>query len=484
MSPVTFNTFLIVSTAVIVALAIATWIRTRNPAYPIGFGLIYYWTLYGAWFILIDTFGGDTGMRYRAIDELSFAVEPDEYYLKTLFLYSLFIIVLQATVLLRSPRPSSLPACQPLKIDHARLTAIGLASLVITISIILPEMKGAIRSGSSAYSYISSRGLDGWYTLHQFLNRVALLAPGLGIVILASGKRGRFVVGRKSQRAYITHAFALAVMTLLCVILGNKNELLFALLTCVIFYIFNAERPRLVRLTLLGATFFALIGAIDYVRHHPTDRILGYLSISELAAAVGRIGNSNEAFAAHRSLYGVLRYDVPLVYGRSILDLICAFVPRLFWPDRPEGVYTHYRYYTSASLDVSATIHHAAGWYLNFGVIGIGLGASLLGWIWSQLFRLQVRFAHFRNLWFCAFVAITPAAFTGAIPQTIRSGIGGYKGIIILALLTPTSILACSAVRRRRNAFRRHPIARMSCLPFRDSQRMASFARDTCDGHT
>ena len=51
---------------------------------------------------------------------------------------------------------------------------------------------------------------------------------------------------------------------------------------------------------------------------------------------------------------------------------------------------TSYQYYATgvgAREGQGYSIHHATGWYLNFGVAGVVMGAILLGRLWAGLYN-------------------------------------------------------------------------------------------------
>ena len=89
---------------------------------------------------------------------------------------------------------------------------------------------------------------------------------------------------------------------------------------------------------------------------------------------------SNEAFAAHFSLYGTLKFNVAPTIGWSVYSLAASIVPRMVWADRPEDVYPYYAEQVGVNPDQGYTLHHATGWYLNFGFTGIIAGGLFVGW--------------------------------------------------------------------------------------------------------
>ena len=71
-----------------------------------------------------------------------------------------------------------------------------------------------------------------------------------------------------------------------------------------------------------------------------------------------------------------------LMYG--LLSMLASVIPRFAWPSRPPDIYLHYADSIGVAEGQGFTIHHATGWYLNFGVLGILVGALLWGWVWAR----------------------------------------------------------------------------------------------------
>src|SRR5229473_2130935 len=87
------------ATALIAILAIALYRRQRDLGVLLATGALYYWSLYGAWFVVIDKLGGFSGKNYHYLEYKLFPVALDNDYLKTLIMYAGFIIVVQLTLL-------------------------------------------------------------------------------------------------------------------------------------------------------------------------------------------------------------------------------------------------------------------------------------------------------------------------------------------------------------------------------------------------
>ena len=103
------------------------------------------------------------------------------------------------------------------------------------------------------------------------------------------------------------------------------------------------------------------------------------------------VTTSNEAFAAHFSLYGVLAAGTAPKFGYSLYSLACSVIPRVLWPERPRDIYLYYSESVGTIQNQGYSLHHATGWYLNFGYTGVVLGAVALGLIWTACLNARQR---------------------------------------------------------------------------------------------
>lgn len=447
-----YYAFLCAVVLMVLALSWALWSYTHSIAFPFGMALLYFWSLHGAWAIVTDQLGGDSQMHYHYLFEKMFPVYLDESYTWTLGLYAAFLLVVALTVLF-SVRPqrffsASLP---PVNLSHDKVIAICGSAALLSVWAIHDSLGNAIQAGTSGY--IATRTVTDdmtWFRINQELNRVALIPAAIGFAAFLSGGKCRYFAGYRSARHLAGYAAVLGFMFCFCVALGNKSELAMALFSGCLFYLVNSTRPRMGRMMLAGTALIACIGFIDFARGLAVNDIAQHVSIGEVAYSLVRLANSNEGFAAHMSLYGVLYYDIPLTYGSSIQSFLASVVPRTFWPDRPYDIYVYYAQNVDATEGQGYSIHHAAGWYLNFGVPGVILGAILLGRIWAALYNNFVHDAlRPRNILWRVFCIVGFVTFTANLANLIRSGPEGYKGILIDSFFIPVAVLALSRVRKR-----------------------------------
>ncbi|MBI4001537.1 MAG: hypothetical protein HY348_07120 [Nitrospira defluvii] len=443
-----FYLLLTSATAVIVLLAWLVWSRTHHISFPLGIGLIYYWSLFGAWSIVGDRLGGENGKRYDYLEAKLFPIMLDADYLMTLLLYAAFIILIEIALLMfLKPRPVSDETLQaPVDVSHGVFLLLAVLCGLGSYGLIREYLEMADSMNLSAY--MVTRGglgeLPPYFTIHQLLSRGALLSAAIGVSIVCSGGGARLFVGAGGWAVKAGYMAVVAGLFWFALILGNKNELLFAGIGGVLLYLANARRPQLVALSLTAVVGFIGLWLVDTLRGLPLAAVAGGLQDLEPShwlEAAQFVTSSNEAFSAHFSLYGALALNVPLTYGESVVSVVASVIPRFAWPDRPPDIYLHYADSIGVAEGQGFTIHHATGWYLNFGMLGILIGALLWGWIWAKCYanfhRGGLQQSRFWMLW----TRIAPWMFVASIPMLIRAGFEGYKALLVEAFFLPTMIL-------------------------------------------
>ena len=445
-------------TVVIGVLTIALYRRRREAGLVIGCAVLYYWSLFGAWSIIVDKTGGFSGKSYQYLEYKLFPIALDATYRATLGVYAGFIIVVQITLLMMlSRRPER--AIPRLILRHDPILAIGFLAALGSFLIVRDKLSTAWALNASAYLYTRAQTSE-WSTLHQVLNRVALIPPAIGVAMLAAGKRSRYFVNVERRYTWPAYAVLLAGMGLFTFVLGNKNEVLMALLTGFLAYLASVRRPNWGRVGLAALSGVWFLYAIDFFRGVPLSGLQYDLSQRlEEATQPGRfVTSSNEAFAAHFSMYGILATNTPPKFGYSLYSLICSVVPRVFWPDRPKDIYMYYSESVGAIQNQGYSLHHAAGWYLNFGYVGVALGAIVLGLVWAGCLNAHQRIRPQSGLVFRLFATVAPWVFAAGMAPLVRAGPEGYKGFLIEGLLIPVGALlfACRPAKSRKQKLAWH----------------------------
>ena len=441
------------ATVVIAVLTFALYRQRRDMGVIVGAVALYYWSLYGAWYIVIDKTGGFSGKQYHYLEKKLFPIALDRDYMITLALYAGFVIVVQLTMLMALTRRPQRDIPR-LTIQHDPILLIGFLAAAASMFIMADKLGAAWTLNQSAYLYTRAETGD-WFTLHQVLNRVALLPPAIGLATLAAGKRSRFFVNASRRYTLAGYVALFAIMGTFTFVLGNKNEILTSLVAGFLTYIGSVKRPKWGRVALVMTAGVWFPYSIDYFRGVPVSKLSEAVAQHfDDATGVGTfVASSNEAYGAHFSMYGVIATHTPPRFGYSIYLLACSVVPRVLWKDRPRDIYLYYSESVGAVQGQGYSIHHATGWYLNFGYMGVAIGAVVLGLLWAYCLNAHQRIGRASGLVFRVFAVIAPWMFAANVPSLIRSGPEGYKGFAVDGVLTPMTalMLACRTRKTRKS---------------------------------
>jgi hypothetical protein len=428
------------------------WWKTKSIAFLIGNAFLYLWSLYGAWFIVRDTLNGDTDAKYQYLHFKLFPIYLDSDYLWAIVLYAIFVLVVQCTVLcvVKERRPNQVnERFTPIHIDHMKMIAIGAASGLLGYLIIRDSLAGAAAMNASGYVYVKSQDSPvsgGLYTIFQLMNRTALIALVLGIAVYLSGKHAKYLRGTPNVLYLGIYLSCLGGIFLLNLMLGERSELVTAACLAGLLYIANTPKPS--KLLIISGGLLALTGlaVVGFTRGSSLNALFSGVGLEQMASSVLEMSVSVEWFAPHYSLYGAIHKNVPFTYGTSLSNLLLSVVPRLIWPDRPADIYEHYATHVNAVQDQGYAIHHATGWYLNFGVFGVIAGALVWGWVWAKLYN---RFNELQRSKFYVgriFAIIGVWSFTADIPTIIRAGLEGYKPLFIQSFFIPVAIVTLASL--------------------------------------
>jgi hypothetical protein len=439
---------LVIATTVIVVLATALYRKRRDAGTLVGIAALYYWSLFGAWYIVIDKTGGFSGKNYGYLEGKLFSIALDNDYLIALGLYAGFIILVEITLLVVVAPAGSERKTQPLLLRHGPILLVGLSAGVASYLLVADKLGAAYTLNTSAYIYTRSQ-TDEWFTLHQVLNRVALIPPAIGLAVLAAGERSLVLVSVRRRYTLLAYLTLLAGMSAFTFVLGNKNEVLAALVAGVLAYVGSLKRPNWIRAGLVTVAGLWFLYAIDFFRAVPLAGLENAVSArAEEATGLARfLTSSNEAYGAHFSMYGVLAGGVEPRFGYSLYSLACSVIPRVLWPDRPRDIYLYYSESVGSIQNQGYSLHHATGWYLNFGYLGVALGAIVMGLVWGYCLNAHRRAGSGRV--FRLFATVAPWLFAACLPPLIRAGPEGYKGFLIEGVLIPVGVLAFSSRRKK-----------------------------------
>ena len=164
-------------TIIIVVLAFAVYRKTSDWGTAMGTAALYYWSLYGAWSIILDKSGGSSGKNYQYLESKMFPIFLDSDYMLALTLYGAFIILVQLTILAFAGGKKRIQLPR-LLLRHEPILLMTFIAGVCSVLLIRDELSTAWTLHTSAYWY-TRRNPSEWFTLHQVLNRAALLPAAM-----------------------------------------------------------------------------------------------------------------------------------------------------------------------------------------------------------------------------------------------------------------------------------------------------------------
>jgi len=420
------------------------WSKSGSAAFPVGMAAFYFWTFHGGWAISAACENGRPSERMSRLFSRLITPSLDDSYAWAIILYTVFIVSVGGAAYLTVAITSGARRRDRAKVavSHARVAlvcgVVGLASVACAWNLIVT----AVRYGIPPYLLANQAYENGiLLVLHQLLARGALVAASLGFAAWAGGPDGKFLGGPAGRLAGMGYLVVLGGMYAVCSTMGNKNELFQSLITGVVFYLGNSRRPRYTVLGGMAVACFALIAYIDTIRGRDLTDVVETLTLAEMVGSALTIFETNEQFAAHLSMYGAVAYDVAPTFGSSLVSLVLAVIPRAIWPTRPPDIYDYYAESVHAVDSQGFTLHHATGWYLNFGTAGIVIGGCLFGWLWGRCFNRLYAVRHDRSMLSMVCESIFFFTLTGGIPLVVRAGPEAYKPVVLVCLIMPVVVL-------------------------------------------
>ena len=413
--------------------------KTESLILVVPIAVMYFWSIYGAWdWIPMKLSGG-----YDFYEDIMFEVNIDEYYFEMLLYYSLFILIFSNYTNLKAKHlqkhkgvRSDLMASEYFyninALDESRFyKGVVYICFGCFVYFSLKNIGAAVSEGVSAYQLSRFNSvLGGADSLVEFSGDMFLF---LAIPLIFSKK--------KLSKKYIL--IPIVIFYIVNMLLGNRNTLLCGLVEGVLLFVElyglrTVFRPRNIA---LGISLLTLIQVASFIRGLPVSDILAgnfELNIMDIFRSTS---GSGEKYAAQISMYGVLSKDVPLSFGASIISFISILLPSFIGFPRLDNSYLYYVNHTMGGKpELGVTLNHITDWFINFGVVGLFIGAYVWGYVIKCLYRKRDRFEYF----------MASILFSSVSIQLIRGGIEGYKGTLLMNTIIPL-LLIRYCIRRKSN---------------------------------
>lgn len=418
---------LVIITVYVAGVSLAIVKRTDSLILVVPIAVMYFWSIFGAWsFIPLKLSGGSI-----FYEDMLFSVSIDEHYFMMLLYYSFFIIVFSTFILTHTKRRNLVSIKNNGSYRDVIESLAGNANYNLIVYLFLAVF--LLSSYKDIYAAMTSNMSA--YSLSRFSSTVAN-----GSLVMFCGDTFTYLAipilfsrNNRLRRSIIIGLFA--IYFLFNFLLGNRNILLCDFVILIILYsqLKGLKSVLKIKNVVIAILLFSMIQFISFVRGSSVNDIIAGHDAFRMRDIFISTMQSSEQYAAQISMYGVHKYDVPVTYGKGVLYFVSTFIPQFVGLERPERLYHYYIQNTvHNTLDMGVTLHHATAWYLDFGIIGIILGALLWGYVLIYLYKRRSRFVYLYGAIIFSAVSI----------QMIRdSGMESYKGGLILNTIIPMLII-------------------------------------------
>jgi len=424
----------ILITIIFFSLTTFVVLKSKSFVFAVGGFLIYYWTLLASLYIYILLPYTSDDIYFRCLNDLikTFQFDADASYFKTVILYSLFANLIMLIVFFLIKKQ------EDINVEYENLDDKKTFYFFTCLNIFF------LYIFSKAYSQS-----DNLYHGMSMLGKVDVLTGKIfdpmyniakSIFVLGAGFSGFYLsevfFQKKNirQNIYLFLAFFMIFLFLVnLIIISNNSSIVFGALVFFCSSLFYEKKIKRIGYLLLIPM---LIFFVSFCVRGNILTIKNGINFSEeqLIHVFRSIVFNGESIAAHLSLYSILKNSVPVFFGKSFEYLINAVIPRFIYDHGTPSIYNYYANFLNLPKETGFTIHNASGWYLNFGVFGIILGAVFLGLIWGGAYRMyqERKFFFQKNFFRNCFICLT-----AYLPLYLRAGPEGIKPLFIFCFFLP-----------------------------------------------
>lgn len=471
-----YYAFLLMVTGLIFFNVYRIWKIDSDFTIPVVVFFMLYFSIGGAYIFPIDQYydykGSSIGLHYVPIFKKLFEVQFDWNYVISVSAYLAFILVFLQVYWLgvkkdflnfRGFKKSTTGLTYGFWINPYLILLLTISFVLISFYLLRAEILFAINNEESIY-LVTRANKNKYYTIHQLANSMSVLIPFIAYTF-ATLKNNRFnIFVEDNKRTFIIILFSCLFAALYIVLLGNRREVLSGIVICVLICLNNYKEIKLHRFGIIVSVCGMLFLANGFFRSTVIPKWINqsiavnedpeFVFVPKVETEADKIDAmiqgkqavtsflfSNELFYAHFSMYGALEKKVPITFGSSFLYLFTSIVPRAIYPNRPDDIYTHYAREVRAVEGQIYTIHHAAAWYLNFGFLGVGLGAFMLSCLFVLSYHLNRAKVQFSFAGMALLKFLIPFLLTSQIVTFITAGPEAYKAMLLEGVLIPVVLL-------------------------------------------
>lgn len=410
--------------------------RTRDPGLAIVLLLASYWSVLGAFPLLVSK-RTEGGFIYTYMESRLFPIMIDGAYAITLLVYLSFLLASGGLALVTTRRwgtSRSDDGWAQLAGRFSHGTLVTVVGSLTAAKLVVMALIIRAAGGSGASLYVATRTVKGdaagYLRIYQYLNIITSYSLACGLALWL-GYRSTQSLSRPI-RAWLWLAYLALAAEVIGenAVLGNRAVPLIVMAAAATGWIrwtFMASPGRkrwtlAARFGSLVAVGLLVLGTIGVSRG---GSLSSPAAVAEaMASNATRIGNvagqvfgSSELIASHMSLYGIVRQD----------ELILQpFVP---------NSYAAYADLVAAPEDQVFTVHYVGAWWLRIGPWGVVAATVTFALVLAALQRLASNARGLIRGALAVPAAVLPAA---GVPITLlRSGPESLRAVFVELVLLP-----------------------------------------------
>lgn len=392
------------------------WEKTRSIPLLLIQVILYFYTFHIYWIVILHHFNIATGLEY--IMDYPFMASMNEVMFISYVQYMLFALIYLLTILLWviMPRRQDFEPA-PYAINCRLLLYGGIFCFLIPVLFWLKELMWVFSSGLSGYAvYKSGADFGVLYPVLRLLFDLSAALLFLALFVAIKFTRGLKKNGGRKNLELVLSAIMLVMLYWVLMSFGDKTSLYFGLFFSLSVVLANQRKLNIKRI-LPFVVFVVLINTISILRHNPVG-----LSIIDLVTVSAKHMIFHGEAVSGLSQYILLNNNVAFYGGKSALFLLNILLPRFLYPYRLEDPYEYFAFQSDLPSGTGWGIHYATDWYMNFGIVGMLLGAIFLGLFSAYLYNKS----KFSTRWLFVF-----GGFIASYPLSFRAGIAGIKNMAL-----------------------------------------------------
>lgn len=421
----------VILTIIYLFLNVLIWRKTHSVPLLLIQVLLYAYTFHGYLLVILCKFIPSLYIRISYFFNYPYYVSINPLFYLSYIFYCFFSIIYLAILFVMVPSASrqNKQQLQYLRIRVWPLVILGAFCFVAGVFFWYEALVSVLKSGKSAYLFFKRDGvgLGAWYPISRLLFDLSAMSLLLLMFVFVKTPIKVSFLHFEPVQVLIIVTLNVLLFSVLAAF-GDKTSLFtgFLFATCITV----VHTARLGRRLVYLLVAIIILNVITIIRHNPVDT-----SIFDILKASALSLLSHGETSATLSQYSIMNNNVKSFEGQSVIYIISALTPQLLYqfipifPQRSENPYTYFARSTGMLDNSGWGIHYASDWYMNFGWIGMIIGAVVLGLFHGYLYRKSCCLVAWRFVFY---------GYVAAFPLFIRSGMMGLKGAIysmVLALL-------------------------------------------------